>query len=355
MAKIFFTPGPAVLHPLYTTFVQQAMDMQLGSYSHRSALFRDVYKHTDEQLRKLMNIPATHAILFTGSGSEIWERMLLNCVASHSFHLVNGAFSKKFYDYALALQKKPVAHTVPLGEGFDINKLQIPENIELICATQNETSSGVQIPEQDLISLKQRNPNALICVDLVSTAPYANIDFNYMDAAFFSVQKAFGLPAGLGVWIVNKQCLQKSINLQKNGYNIGAHNTLEKLFQNYEKWETASTPNMMNIFLLGKIAENYNTIGVDTLRRDTQLKATKIYAAMARHENFSPLVKNVLHQSQTVLVMETKIKSSAIINKLSNYNLVIGGGYGAYKEAHIRIANFPSTTMADVELLLQYL
>ena len=36
-----------------------------------------------------------------------------------------------------------------------------------------------------------------------------------IDTAFFSVQKAFGLPAGLGVWIANEKCLEKAKRLAK--------------------------------------------------------------------------------------------------------------------------------------------
>lgn len=50
----FFTPGPAALYPHLEEYLQQAMDLQLGSISHRSAQFKKVYQHTDEQLRSLI-------------------------------------------------------------------------------------------------------------------------------------------------------------------------------------------------------------------------------------------------------------------------------------------------------------
>ena len=48
-----------------------------------------------------MNIPEDNGIFFTGSATEIWERLIQNTVEHESFHLVNGSFSKKFYDFSI--------------------------------------------------------------------------------------------------------------------------------------------------------------------------------------------------------------------------------------------------------------
>ena len=101
MRKTYFTPGPAELFPTVERHYQEAFEQQLGSISHRSQKFRDIYRHTVEQLRTLMNIPETNGIFFTGSATEIWERLIQNTVEHESFHLVNGSFSKKFYDFSI--------------------------------------------------------------------------------------------------------------------------------------------------------------------------------------------------------------------------------------------------------------
>ena len=94
MKNIYFTAGPAELNPKFEEFMRQAIDEQIGSISHRSGQFRKIYQHCIENLRVLMNIPASSGIFFTGSASEVWERILLNLVEHESFHLVNGSFSK---------------------------------------------------------------------------------------------------------------------------------------------------------------------------------------------------------------------------------------------------------------------
>ncbi|GAB3509226.1 alanine--glyoxylate aminotransferase family protein [Spirosoma knui] len=356
MKQVYFTPGPAELYPTIYQHLQTAMDEQIGSISHRSQKFRDIYKFADEQLRTLLTIPATHGIFFTGSASEVWERLLFNCVEHESFHLVNGSFSRKFYDYAHSLHK--FAHIVekPFGEGFDAAEIDVPEYAELICTTHNETSSGVQMRPAELHKLKRKYPKTLLCVDMVSSAPYPDLDFSLVDSAFFSVQKAFGMPAGLGVWIANETCLQKAERLQQyDSLTIGAHHTLPTLWKHYQTFETPATPNVLYIYLLGKIAEDFNKIGIDTIRKQTEEKARMLYKFLDSSEQFEPFVKQERHRSQTVVVATTQKPSADVIADGKKANMVIGSGYGKFKESQIRIANFPATSAEQVNALIEQL
>lgn len=356
MKNTYFTPGPAELYPTFATHLQTAMDEQLGSISHRSQRFRDIYQHTDEQLRALMNIPASHGIFFTGSASEVWERVLLNCVEHESFHLVNGSFSRKFYDYAQSLHKFAHILEKPFGEGFDASDADVPEYAELVCVTHNETSSGVQMRPVEIHKLKRKYPKKLFCVDMVSSAPYPDLDFGLIDSAFFSVQKAFGMPAGLGVWIASQACLDKAERLQKyDSLTIGGHHNLPTLWKNYKTFETPATPNVIGIYLLGKIAEDLNQIGIETVRKQTEEKSRMLYRFVDSDERFAPFVKEERHRSQTVVVADTKIPAKDIIAKGKEAGMIIGSGYGKLKESQIRIANFPATSVDQIAQLIDVL
>lgn len=354
MPSIFFTPGPAELFPTFPQHVQSFVDGQLGSISHRSGQYRDLHAFTVDQLRLLLNVPKTHQILFLGSASEAWERIELNCVERESFHLVNGSFSKKFYEYAIALKRSATKLQKPMGQGFDLSEINVPASTELIGLAHNETSSGVQMPVEDIHKLKRDNPDKLIAVDMVSSAPYPDLDYSLIDTSFFSVQKAFGLPAGLGVWIVNEKCLEKANQLKKK-QTIGAHHDLPTLWKNAENNETPSTPNVMGIYLLGKIAEDMNRIGVSTIRKETEHKASLLYNFVERHASFQPSVKEAAHRSQTVVVANTIQPSSEVITALKAKGLVVGSGYGEYKNSQLRIANFPATSTEQIELLISEL
>ncbi|UFH56890.1 aminotransferase class V-fold PLP-dependent enzyme [Spirosoma sp. KNUC1025] len=356
MPQTYFTPGPAELYPTFHQHLQRAMDEQIGSISHRSQRFRDIYKFADEQLRTLLSIPKTHGIFFTGSASEVWERVLLNCVEHESFHLVNGSFSQKFFDYAGALRKHAHLLEKPFGEGFDAAEIDVPEYAELVCLTHNETSSGVQMRPAEMHKLKRKYPNKLFCVDTVSSAPYPDLDFSLIDSAFFSVQKAFGMPAGLGVWISSESCLQKAeYLLQNDTLTIGAHHTLPTLWKHYRTYETPATPNVLYIYLLGKIAEDFNRIGIDNLRRQTEEKARMLYKFLDSSDAYEPFVKQERHRSQTVIVATTKKPAAEVIATAKAANMIVGSGYGKFKESQIRIANFPAVSAEQVANLIDQL
>jgi phosphoserine aminotransferase len=351
MSLTYFTPGPAQLYPTFEQHLQTFVSGQLGSISHRGQQYRDLHKFTVDQLRILLNVPDTHAIMFLGSASEAWERILFSCVELESFHLINGSFSKKFCEYSTALNKYAHKLEKPMGEGFTADEIEVPEYAELICVTHNETSSGVQMPVSEIHKLKQKNPDKFIAVDIVSSAPYPDLNYNLIDTAFFSVQKAFGLPAGLGVWIVSEKCLEKAKQI-KSQYSIGAHNDLPTLWKNALNSETPSTPNVMGIYLLGKIAEDFNKIGVSEIRKETEHKAALIYDFITNASGFSSFVKEEQNRSQTVIVANVEAPSADIIKKVKEKGMVIGSGYGEFKTSQLRIANFPATSSDAVEKLI---
>ncbi|PWJ57173.1 phosphoserine aminotransferase [Dyadobacter jejuensis] len=350
MSQIYFTPGPAQLYPSFDKHLQNFVSQQLGSISHRSAQYRSLHQYTVEQVRALLNVPESHQILFLGSASEAWERIVFSCVAMESFHLVNGSFSTKFADYSHALNKYAHKLEKPMGEGFSASEIVVPEYAELIAVTHNETSSGVQMPVEEIHRLKAKHPDRFMAVDMVSSAPYPALDYAMIENAFFSVQKAFGLPAGLGVWIVSEKCLEKAQEIKKT-YSIGAHNDLPTLWKNALNHETPATPNVMGIYLLGQIAAEMNAIGVDTIRQQTEQKAAILYDFIEKTPGFSAFVKEKPFQSQTVVVADTERPSSEVIKALKTKGMVVGSGYGKFKEQQIRIANFPATSLEQVEQL----
>src|SRR5688572_6566674 len=115
-----FTPGPSQLYFTVADHARNAFKEGIPSLSHRSKLFEQISASTTAGLRELLNIPPSYAVFFTSSATEIWERILQNLVFENSFHLVNGSFSKRFYEIAVQLGKKPAKLEVSEGQGFEV-------------------------------------------------------------------------------------------------------------------------------------------------------------------------------------------------------------------------------------------
>ncbi|MTI29609.1 aminotransferase class V-fold PLP-dependent enzyme [Xanthovirga aplysinae] len=349
--QIYFTPGPSALYFTVREHLKSALDSNVASISHRSSFFKSFYGETVENLRTLLKLPDNFQIFFTGSATEIWERIIENCVDKESFHLVNGAFSERFYKTAVAFGKE--AHKVEsiAGSCPEIDNLMIAETHELIGITHNETSTGATQPLEDIYKIREAFPDQLIAVDAVSSLPYVNIDYSKVDTVYFSVQKCFGLPPGLGVWLVNDRCIEKAENRMRRGKNIGYYHSLPTLYEKGLKNQTPETPNSMGIYLLGKVVEDMLKKGIDQIRKETNSKAAILYNSLNKSDVFKPFVEEKRHQSKTVIVGKTAVSSADIIQDLKKKGMTIGGGYGEFKDLHIRIANFPTHSKEQIEML----
>jgi phosphoserine aminotransferase len=351
---INFTPGPSQLYFTVEGHAKQAFKDGIPSLSHRSKAFEKISQHATEGLRTLLNIPSGYHFYFTGSANEIWERIIQNLVQEKSYHLVNGAFSKRFYEIATLLDKKPQKAEVEIGKGFDAN-LDIPTDTELIAVTHNETSSGVSLPLDTIYEFKRKYPDALLAVDAVSSLPFPNFDYSKLDTVFFSVQKGFGLPAGLGVWIVNEKCIAKAEQLLAKGISIGSYHNIPSLHSHALKNQTPETPNVLGIYLLGKVVEDMNRRGIDSIRKETEYKANILYQALQKNEKAKAFVKEAKYQSKTVVVADCGEHTASLTDFLISKGMQPGDGYGAAKKTQLRFANFPTHSKEQFELLVDSL
>ncbi len=346
-----FTPGPSQLFFTVPDHAREAFKTGIPSLSHRSKLFEEIVLETNSGLRELLNIPAGYEIYFTSSATEIWERLIQNLVEEKSFHFVNGSFSKRFYEIALQLNKRPLKWEVKEGEGFDGSE-KIDQSTELIALTHNETSTGVSLPMSFIHQFRQQNPDALIAVDAVSSLPYPTFDFTKVDSVFFSVQKGFGLPAGLGVWIVNERCIAKAQQLLSKGMTIGSYHNIPTLKANAVKNQTPETPNVLGIYLLNQVVKDFLRRGIQTIRRETEYKAAILYQALDQHNLLNPFVKDKKFQSSTVIVADCQMHTERLTKHLQSKGLFPGDGYGTNKKTQLRFANFPAHSKEQFEFLV---
>lgn len=354
MKKIFFTPGPTELFPEARKFIENALDENICSINHRSKEFMDVYRSTTDSLRLLLNIPENYSIFYLSSATECMDRIVQNCAEKNSFHFVNGAFADRFYKTAVELNRNAAKAVADYGKSFDFKNTEIKNSPELICFTQNETSTGVQINTGEIYGIKNKFPQSLTGADIVTSAPYVDLDFAKIDFAFFSVQKGFGMPSGLGVLIVNDNCMEKAAYLKSKNMAGSYHNFIS-LHENAVKYQTTETPNMLGIYLLGKVCESMNSYGIERIRKETEEKAEMLYDFFDNHEYLKPFVKNKADRSKTIINIKTGDKQNEVKKMLAEKGIVVGSGYGKFKDTQIRIANFPMHRIDDVRKIIETL
>jgi phosphoserine aminotransferase len=349
-----FTPGPSQLYFTVEDHLRTAFRAGVPSLSHRTRDFEIIYQRATEGLKALMNIPQGFYIFFASSATEIWERTIQNLVIENSLHFVNGAFSKRYFEVAQQLGRKPVKAEAPPGQGFG-KPTGNYNAVELVGLTHNETSTGVSLPYDFINEIRSLYPDSLICVDAVSSLPYPSFDFSKIDSLFFSVQKGFGLPAGLGVWIVNDRCIAKAEQIRTRGISIGSYHSLPSLHQHGRKNQTPETPNVLGIYLLGKVVDDMLRRGIGIIRKETEYKAAILYNTLQNHPLAKAFVRDERWQSKTVIVAQCGEHTQLLSEVLSKAGLQPGDGYGENKKSQLRFANFPAHSKEQFEKLVDVL
>lgn len=351
---LFFTPGPSQLYPTVKKHINTALDLDITSISHRSNQYIEIHKTAVDGLNELLCLDGQFSVFFGGSATEMMERILQIRLVRHSVHLVNGAFSKRFYQIARAENLTTSIFSRNDGDGFHTPLEDFPEQADILCMTHNETSTGVITPSSLVNSVKSKYPQLKIVLDMVSSVPAIPFDVNHVDCAFFSVQKGFGLPSGLGVLLIKNTYLQDVLTSSDQDRGERYHSISS--WNNYgSKYQTPETPNVLGIYLLGKIIQDMIAVGIDKIRTNTMYKFEMIKKMVMTHSDLSMFVQHEKFQSPTVSTINVKGDSHKVVSKLMIKGMQVGFGYGQYKSDQIRIANFPAHSIKDMEKLCDVL
>jgi phosphoserine aminotransferase len=354
-AMIYFTAGPSQIYPTVPQHLQNAVRDGILSISHRGSQFTDIYAKMESGLRAVLEVPEDYHIFLFSSATEIWERMALNCVEKESFHLVNGNFSQSFAEIAKRCGKQVGIHQVGDFEGFDMDQVVVPDSAELIAAIANESSTGVMTPPDDLYKLRYHYPDKLLVVDAVSALPTWRIDISQLDGLYFSVQKGFGLPAGLGVLILSPRMLERGLELERKGQFVGTYHRWSKLLEMSLKKQTPATPNVLGIYLLAQVSADMAPV-MDTLFEAHTEKFRLLSDFVTHNPMLDFAVKDPRVRSNTVAVLDTKYTDvKAKMKEIESKGFVLGSGYGKFADRQMRISNFPGTTVEEMKALLEVL
>lgn len=345
---ITFNPGPSQLSPETQDDIRRALSEGIPSISHRSSKFTDVSRECIQGLRKLLNVPSDYRIFYFDSATQVWHSMVANLVEKQTFHFVNGAFSAKAKDAVVALHKHAVTDEVAWGEQNDFVGVEIPNETELVTACYNETSTGVRMLPTDVRVLREKALGAILAIDITSCAGAVPMTVSDADIWYFSVQKCFGLPAGLGLALISPRAYGRALSLHEKGSihaGIWGWENLEETMLN-EKYQTPHTPNVLNIFLLAEQCKRWNKAGgLASIVKEAERKITLIDTWVEHIPAFSQFVQDAAHRSATVRTISadpawiTRAKEAC-----KAADITLGAGYGKLKTNTFRIANFPAIT-----------
>jgi phosphoserine aminotransferase len=351
-----FTVGPSKLYTGVADFLSAKLQEGLGELSHRSGDFTEMSKKTQENMRHFFNIPKGYHIYYTYSATEGMEILTRNSISQKACHVSNGNFGNVWKKTSL-LAKKQVQFISYNGEKrVEPNEILPETDVDFLALTANETATGIAYSPKEISEIRKKYPDILIGIDATSSMGAVEYDFSQADAWLFSVQKAFGLPAGLGLLVVGPRIVQKSQQREQSGEDVGCHHSLSGLEKKMAgKFQTPTTPNALNICGLGFVCEQFSKDfgSFSSLYRKTQEKANVLYTFFDAHPTLSVNTSPQGRSESIIVVNGDEKELEDLHSHLSQQGITIGKGYGKAKSKQIRIANFPVHSLPDIQHLLR--
>ncbi|MFZ4647670.1 MAG: aminotransferase class V-fold PLP-dependent enzyme [Gemmataceae bacterium] len=329
---ITFYPGPSKVYPEVADYAAEAVRSGVVSQNHRSAGFMDIVRETARLLHDKLAIPADYHIALVSSATECWEIVAQSLTTQTTLHPTTGAFGEKWREYAHRIR--------PFNGG----------NADILCVVQNETANGTQVSREQLAKWRQEVPaNWLIAVDAVSSMAGIVLDWQQADVWFASVQKCFGLPAGLAVLVYSPKALERATTVGERDH----YNSLLFIHENFSTFQTPYTPNGLGIYCLMRVLQKIPPIAdVDARTRQRTADWYTFFEQEIAHLPFQLLINDPVMRSQTVIALEgSEADIKAIKTAAQQAGITLGNGYGKWKETTFRIANFPAITDGEIEQL----
>ncbi|UBM59948.1 aminotransferase class V-fold PLP-dependent enzyme [Marinilongibacter aquaticus] len=348
-----FYPGPSKLQAEVGEYMQDALASGILERNHRSPAFEELLAETVKNVKEKLDVPEDYRVYFTSSATECWEITAQSLLQGRIQFLYNGAFGKKWFKYTVTNPEldKSERKTQIRGSRFTLDQplseAEIDQQADCLCTTQCETSNGTAIAMEELAKLPGK---ALKCIDATSSMAGQYLDFRLADVWFASVQKAFGLPAGMGILICSPKALAQAEQINERNH----YNSLLFIDENFRKNQTHYTPNVLEIYLMNALLKNRAPIS--EIDKKAKRRAEHIYKFITAHEKLENLVQNPLTRAQTVLAIASEkqvIESTK--RKAEEKGIILGNGYGEWKENTFRIANFPAIPDTDFDQLIQFL
>ena len=285
MNRVFnFSAGPSMLPlPVLEQCAQEMTNyngsgMSVMEMSHRSAVYDEIIKEAEKNLRLLMNIPDNYKVLFLqGGASTQFAAVPLNLMKNKKAdYIVSGQFSKKAYEEAqkygdakcIASSKDRTFAYIPT-----ITPDMVREDADYVHICYNNTIFGTKYPEIPNVGDK------VLVADMSSCIISEPIDVSKFGVIYAGAQKNMA-PAGLTVVIVREDLLGNAredtptmLNWQIMADNDSMYNT----------------PPCYTIYVAGLV---YKWIlglgGLEAMKKINEEKAAILYNYLDSSELFKP-------------------------------------------------------------------
>ncbi len=265
-------------------------------------------------------------------------------------HLVNGNFSNLWFKLSSACGLDAVKVEKEWGDGWDEQSVAaaVKEHgpVDAVMVAHCETSTGVLSDIAGVArGVRATCPDALVCVDVTSSACGAQIDFDAIDIdiAVGGVQKAWALPAALALAAVSPRAAARMDEVPGRGYTNDLRSALQ--YQD-DKGMTSTTPSISVMQALRVQLQDIAASGGMAARFEKHLKMQRLVLDWAAANGMGTLAQEERFLSPTVTSIDAKgsFPMAELVKGYRAAGYFITGGYGKTKTTHWRIGHMGDHT-----------
>jgi aspartate aminotransferase-like enzyme len=342
----FFLPGPTEVRREILEVMARPM------IPHRGAEFQAMYARIQERL-KVVFATRRPVLIATSSATGLMEAAIRNAPAGRVLALVNGAFSERFANIAVACGRTVDRFDVPWGQVHDVDQLSVRlrgASYAVLTVVHSETSTGA-LNDVRSISDAAHAAGAVCCIDSVSGIRGTELRFDEweLDYVFTGSQKALALPPGLAIGVASESFLTRG---SRDGR--GASFDLHEIAAAAEKNEAPNTPAIPLYYALDAQLDSIVSEGMPAAWARHAAMALLTADWVGRVKGVRGLDVSVLaplgHRSPTVttVMVPAGIQGDAVARAVAHRGFTIGSGYGKLKSTTVRIGHMGDHTPAGL-------
>jgi len=351
MARVFnFGAGPAALPlPVLEKARDEMLDyggsgMSIMEMSHRSKTFAGVIEAAEANLRRILKIPDSHAVLFLQGGASLQFGMLALNLAQPgktADYVHTGSWASK------AIKEGKLAGAVNIAwDGKADNYMRVPEQNELkltpgasyVHITSNETIGGIQYRAYP-------KTEAPLLADLSSDFMSRAFDVAPFGLIYAGAQKNVG-PSGLAIVILRKDLAARAPEKLTTMLKYSTHVEEKSLY---------NTPNTWAVYIVKLVTEWVDRIGgLAALEKLNEQKAKLLYDELDRSAYWKPCARK---DSRSRMNVTWRLGSEALEEKFVKEATKAGldGLKGHRSVGGLRASLYNAMTLEGVQALVGFM
>jgi aspartate aminotransferase-like enzyme len=347
----FFLPGPTEVRPEILAAQTRPM------IGHRGKSMEELVASLAPGLQNVFRTKRP-VYISTSSATGMMEAAVRNGARRKVLSLVNGAFSERFHKIAVACGLDADVLEVPLGEGHSpdlVDHALRRADYDAVTVVHSETSTGVLNPIEELAKVTHARGDVALLVDSVTGIAGSQVETDAweLDFVLTGSQKALALPPGLAFGVARPSLLERA----KAKKDRGIYFDFIEFEKNIVKHQTPNTP---AVSLFYALAAQLDAICRETIearweRHTDMARRTWEWADEMKGRGLDVRVlapQGYRSATVTCLTVPAGQTGSAVTAALKKRGFTIASGYGALKDATIRIGHMGDHTVAELDVLL---